>query len=138
MFKHFVGVELLDEETALIDAWLIQNYASNQLSLDNLRKLFMTEFRHQSLGKGEKKLALETFAKIKAQLKSSGKEILSEFEKFQSEVEVSSKEINLRSFKHMMDVVCSLSNYEFDNMIEFLDGQSQGYLKIVEIQKHLL
>jgi hypothetical protein len=22
MFKHFVGVELLDEETALIDAWL--------------------------------------------------------------------------------------------------------------------
>ena len=46
MFKHFVGVELLDEETALIEAWLTQNFASNQLSLENLRKLFMTEFRH--------------------------------------------------------------------------------------------
>jgi hypothetical protein len=53
MFKHFVGVELLDEETALIEAWLTQNFASSQLSLENLRKLFMTEFRHQSLGKGD-------------------------------------------------------------------------------------
>ena len=66
MFKHFIGVELQEEETALIDAWLIQNYSSSQLSLENLRRLFMTEFRHQSLGKGDKKLALETFAKMKS------------------------------------------------------------------------
>jgi hypothetical protein len=46
MFKHFVGVELLEEETALIESWLTQNYASSQLSLENLRRLFMTEFRH--------------------------------------------------------------------------------------------
>lgn len=84
----------------------------------------MTEFRHQSLGKGDQKQAFETFAKIKNQLKLSGKELVSEFEKFQSEVEVSGKEINLRSFKHMMEVVCSLSNYEFENMVEFLDTQN--------------
>lgn len=108
------------------------------MTLDNLRKLFMTEFRHQSLGRGDKKLAIETFAKIKTQLKSSGKEIVSEFEKFQSEVEVTGKEINLRSFKHMMHAVCSLSNYEFENIVEFLDGSNQGYLKIVDVQKQLL
>ena len=68
MFKHFVGVELQEEEIALIDVWLLQNYGSSQLTLENLRKLFMTEFRHQSLGKGDKKIALETFAKIKQQL----------------------------------------------------------------------
>ena len=98
----------------------------------------MTEFRHQSLGKGDQKQALETFAKIKNQLKSSGKELVSEFEKFQSEVEVSGKEINLRSFKHMMEVVCSLSNYEFENMVEFLDTQNQGYLKLVDIETQVL
>ena len=60
MFKHFVGVELQEEETALIEVWLVQNFVSSELTLDNLRKLFMTEFRHQSLGRGDKKLALET------------------------------------------------------------------------------
>jgi hypothetical protein len=66
MFKHFIGVELLEEETALIDAWLTQNYSQSQLNLEDIRKLFMTEFRHQSLGKGDQKLAFETFVKIKA------------------------------------------------------------------------
>ena len=53
-------------------------------------------------------------------------------------MEVTGKEINLRSFKHMMHVVCSMSNFEFENMVEYLDGQNQGYLKIVDIQKQLL
>jgi len=82
MFKQFIGVELLEEETILIDAWLLQNFATSQLTLDHLRKLLLTEFRHNSLGRGDKKLALETFSKIKTQLKTSGKEIVSEFEKF--------------------------------------------------------
>jgi len=98
----------------------------------------MTEFRHHSLGKGDQKQALDTFAKIKTQMKASGKEIVSEFEKFQSEVEVSGKEINLRSFKHMMEVVCSLSNFEFENLVEYLDSQNSGYLKVVDIQRQIL
>jgi hypothetical protein len=53
-------------------------------------------------------------------------------------VEVTGKEINIRSFKHMMEVVCSMSNYEFDNMVEYLDNSNQGYLKIVDVQKQLL
>lgn len=82
MFRQFVGVELLEEETFLIDAWLVQNYNSSQLTLSDMQRLFLTEFRHHSLGGGNQKLALETLQKIKAALKSKGRELVSEFERF--------------------------------------------------------
>ena len=53
-------------------------------------------------------------------------------------MEVSSKEINVRSFKHMMEVVCNLSNFEFENLIQFLDHYNEGFIPIVDIQKHIL
>jgi hypothetical protein len=55
MFRQFVGVELLEDETFLIDAWLVQNYNSSQLTLSDMQRLFLTEFRHNSLGGGNQK-----------------------------------------------------------------------------------
>lgn len=32
-----------------------------------------------------------------------------------------------------MQVACSLSNYEFENIVEFLDSQSQGFIMVVDV-----
>jgi hypothetical protein len=82
MFKQFVGIELDQEEVLLIEAWFVQNYKTNALSQENLRKFFLVDLQHKTLGGGNPALAKETIHKVKKSMESKFKPFITELEKF--------------------------------------------------------
>ena len=93
--------------------------------------------KNSSLGKGGKEKALETIEKIKATLKAKAGYFMSVIQEYQSESEARLKEINWRNFKHFLFATASLSPYEAENLIEYFDKKSEGFIQIVDIQKIL-
>lgn len=82
MFKQFVGIELDQEEVLLIEAWFVQNYKTNVLSQENLRKFFLVDLQHKTLGGGNPALAKETIHKVKKSMETKSKPFITELEKF--------------------------------------------------------
>ena len=60
--------------------------------------------------------------------------LISELEqKYQTTNEKLHKDVNIRTLKHFLFKTASLQSYELDNVIKFLDKDSDGYIKIVDI-----
>ena len=65
--------------------------------------------------------------------------LISELEQnYQTSNEKVHKDVNIRTLKHFLFKTASLQSYELDNVVKYLDRDSDGYVKIVDLQSKML
>lgn len=96
--------------------------------------LLTMNMKHKSLGGGDPTIAKQTLEKMKKTLSLKARKIMTVLEEHQSDSEKTAKEMNIRNFKNCLETIFNVSSYEAENLIQFLDPMSEGFIKTVDIQ----
>lgn len=145
MVAYFMGLDLLPEEKAGVADFLdsfgrskSSAYVSGKLPRAIFEQLFITDFASRAAQQVRPAEAKVTIRKIRQAMALKQISLVSELgSTYQTPNEKLHQDVNIRTLKHFLFKAASLPPYELDNVVKFLDRQSNGYVKIVEIQSKL-
>ena len=140
MVTFFLAYELHEDErsslSSFLDAYGRQKdsrFVSGSLTREMFEQLCIVDRRRQVTVPNQSE-AKATLTKVKSLLRLKQMQIVSEIEgTYQTPQERIHKEINARSLKHFLFKCASLTPYEMENLVRYLDKDQDGFVKVVDI-----
>ena len=137
MIEFFMQYELTKEEENMLKAYIstLTDKFDGSLDYTDFEKILIVD--KKQLGKQRRfkvAEAKQTLLKIKQIMTLKRTKILTEIEgSFQSKFEKDKQTVNIRNFKSFLFHTCCLNSYEIDNVTDYLDRNSDGFITIADI-----
>lgn len=138
----------LDQRPRAISTKTTSPISSVEVSSNNSKKdrfilNLLLDFVVKSMAAGNPTVAMRTLQRMKAvnNTKKQGKSLLDLVKPFLDEVAQQKKNqqpvINIRNLKMFLFITYQLSQYEIENLIDFLDSDKNGFIGVLDVERQM-